>query len=107
MLELFLVVGVAGLFSTLSCLALDKLQPSGSTRRLAIWSAIPLPAAILALMVVGSIWTLSWDCPPEDVCDAGGMAFAGIVIIGGIWLCLSLVTGLFVGRYVMRYLRRE
>ena len=105
MLELFAVIAVAGVVSSLLCLLFDKLWPDRPPHRPAIWSALPLPLIILALMISGSVWALSWSCPADSVCDAGGMAFAGIILIGGLWACLSLVTGLVTSRYVMQYLR--
>lgn len=96
---------VSAVVAMLAAAFLDWKWPALSGRRITILAGSVFPFLLILLIIAGSIYFLSEDCPPDDVCDAGAMAFAGLVMMGSLALVISMVLGLAAGHWAIRYLR--
>ncbi|MBA3666181.1 MAG: hypothetical protein H0W65_00455 [Sphingomonas sp.] len=105
--ENLLFGAASALIAGMTAAFLDWWRPAMPARRIAVISGFVLPFLLLVLVIVGTIFFLSDDCPPEDVCDAGAMAFAGLMMIGAWAICVALIFGLMAGHLAIKYLRRS
>jgi hypothetical protein len=105
--EILFLAAVSALFAAIVAFFLDWWRPSMHPRRIAVVSSLIFPSLIFILVLIGSALFLSEDCPPGSVCDAGAMAFVGLVMIGGMTMAIALPVGFLSGHLAIRYLRSK
>lgn len=107
MLGLLLIICIIVVIAMAAATFLDWRWPLAPLPRLTLIAGLFLPTLFLLAFTAAMILIFRGDdCPPEVVCDAGGMAVAALFFLGGWGLFASLLIGLPASYLTLRFLRK-
>lgn len=108
---IFVTAGLACVVAVVTVLIAALLQlraPQMAVGQLVIRTTLWLVSGFFVVPVAFGIWLMAReDCPPESVCDAGAMAFAGLLMLATIAVVVSLIVGPLLANWTIRKLRNR